>query len=359
MIQKEGNGGELMTTCLASCVECIWFFVDFPGITKKLHLKESLWLFCGGLGMRVWLPVFPRDNGNNRQHRHTFMAKRIMLSFHLKIYPLAISFEDAIIFGTENDTVLYMNDSSSHFALPFCTLKRTSQVYLHQILKQLIRQNLGYNAWEIAQSCATLPYFPHSLELLLHEVLEQEATSKDPIPDALLPSVIEFIQEFPVYLQTIVQCARKTEIALWPYLFATAGKPKDLFQQCMANRQLHTATNYLIILQNLESSTISKQYATLLLDAALEQKNWSLAHDLVRFLKAIDPNDTDSPRNSFVLGGGKFSNTAPQPVIPDAEDLSLILSHMTPRTPRNSFPGKNFKRMDSSKSNCSTFKYQV
>ena len=37
----------------------------------------------------------------------------------------------------------------------------------------------------------------------MHEVLEEEATSTEPIPDALLPSIVEFIQEFPVYHKTI------------------------------------------------------------------------------------------------------------------------------------------------------------
>lgn len=79
--------------------------------------------------------------------------------------------------------------------------------------------------------------------------MEEEATSKEPIPDAQLPSVIEFIQEFPVYLKTVVQCARKTEIALWPYLFSAAGKPKNLFQECLSKGLLETASSYLIILQ--------------------------------------------------------------------------------------------------------------
>ncbi|XP_076267797.1 guanine nucleotide exchange factor subunit Rich isoform X2 [Rhynchophorus ferrugineus] len=325
LVQREMRNGEkfacLMPTVLASCVENVWV----PAITHqdKVHLTEALWLFCGSHGMRVWLPLYPRDGDKP----HSFMSKRIMLPFHLRIYPLAILFEDAIILGAENDTVLYTTDLNSPFSLPFCVLQRTSQVYLHQILRQLIRRNLGFHAWEIAKSCMSLPYFPHSLELLLHEVLEEEATSKEPIPDAQLPSVIEFIMEFPVYLQTVVQCARKTEIALWPYLFSAAGKPKDLFQECMAKGHLDTAASYLIILQNLETSSVSRQYATLLLNTALDQSKWELAKDLVRFLRAIDPNDVESPRNSFILPSKLNSKQTP-PVSPNAEDISVILGNV-------------------------------
>lgn len=338
MIQREktSTACQFSTTCLASCVECIWFFIHLPEFSKNAHLQESLWFYCGGQGMRVWLPVFPRYDQDRCSHKHSYMAKRIMLSFNLRIYPLAISFEDAIIFGVENDTTLFLTDQKSHFSLPFSQLKRTSQLYLHHILKQLIKRNLGYNAWEIARDCSTLPYFPHSLELLLHEVLEQEATCKDPIPDALLPSVIEFIKEFPCYLQTIVQCARKTEIALWPYLFNEAGKPKDLFQQCMDKNQLYAATNYLIILQNFESSSISKQCALVLLDAALKQKNWNLSHDLVRFQLIIDSNEMDSPKTLLsVCNNANKTQLLHQ--LTDVVEFNLALSHLASRASSNTY----------------------
>uniref|UniRef100_A0A023F237 Protein RIC1 homolog n=1 Tax=Triatoma infestans TaxID=30076 RepID=A0A023F237_TRIIF len=318
--QDDGNQGEVIQhpTVLASCVENVWSPAKF--CKCKPHLTEALWLYCGSHGMRVWLPLFPRHGDN----AHTFMSKRIMLHFNLNIYPLAILFEDAILIGAENDTVLYTSDANSPFSLPFCVLERTSQVYLHHILRQLIRRNLGFHAWEIARCCTSLPYFPHSLELLLHEVLEEEATSKEPLPDAQLPSVIEFIQEFPVYLDTVVQCARKTEIALWPYLFSVAGKPTVLFQKCLADNLLDTAASYLIILQNLESSAVSKQYATMLLDSTLNNSKWELSKELVRFLKAIDPNDVECMRAPLLVSSNCRIPQTP-PVNGNEEDLSLVL----------------------------------
>ena len=71
---------------------------------------------------RVWLPVFPREG----DHGHTFMSKRIMLHFPLeKFYPLAILFEDAIILGAENDTILFNASNISTTHLPYCVLERS------------------------------------------------------------------------------------------------------------------------------------------------------------------------------------------------------------------------------------------
>lgn len=128
------------STCLASCVECLWV-----SNSQKTHLKESLWLYCGGYGMRVWLPVFPRDADSGYGSRHTFMSKRIMLSFALKLYPLAILFEDAIILGVENDTVVFTSDSSSHFSLPFCILERAVSYYSNSNISDCRIHFIGFN----------------------------------------------------------------------------------------------------------------------------------------------------------------------------------------------------------------------
>lgn len=327
MVPKVDNSttslNSLMASCLASCVETFWI-----SNTRAEGEMNCFWLFSGIHGMRVWLPILPPVNPElcDTSHLHTFMSKRIMLTFPFKLYPLVILFDNVIALGVENETTLYANESSSHFVLPFSQLERKSLVYLHKILRQLIKRNLGYNAWAIAQSCRGLPYFPHSLELLLHEVLEEEATSKEPIPDALLPRVLDFIREFPIYLQTIVQCARKTEIALWPYLFSIAGEPKDLFQQCLQSENLVTAASYLIILQNLEPTVISKKYAILLLEVSLQHRSWELAKDLIRFLNAIDPAEIDSPRTSMVVSMKIVPQTPNQAQVtqnPDAFNLVL------------------------------------
>ncbi|XP_060791555.1 guanine nucleotide exchange factor subunit RIC1 [Neoarius graeffei] len=313
---------------LAQCVESVW--ASSHSGSKKRHLVEALWLSCGESGMKVWLPLFPRRE--NRKP-HSFLSRRIMLSFLLDIYPLAVLSEDALVLGAANDTLLYDssffskdglggNSSSlegtggdastkeslsrrpSTFSLsreppesffPFCLVERTSQIYLHHLLRQLLVRNLGEQALLLAQSCSSLPYFSHVLELMVHVVLEEEATSREPIPDPLLPTVAKFLAEFPLFLRTIVHCARKTEFNLWNYLFAAVGNPKDLFEECIMARDLDTAASYLIILQNMEAPAVSRQHATLLFNTALEQGKWDLCRHMIRFLKAIGSGESETP----------------------------------------------------------------
>lgn len=315
---------------LASGVENVWANPSPHRDKKKLHLTDTLWLGCGHAGMRTWLPLFPRS-------QEILGSKRIMLVFKSNIYPLAVLFDEAIVLGGSNDTVLYngldirggLSGTSQADALekasggpevvnpgglvsnpkilpdavpapalstdwPYAVVRRTCDIYLHQILRQLLRSNLGFHALQLAKSCIQLPYFAHVLELMLHEVLEEEATASEPIPDPLLPTIAKFIGEFPEYLQTIAHCARKTEIALWQYLFSSVGSPRDLFEECLLTGKLHTAASYLIILQTLETLSVAKSDAARLLDRALETGHWTIAADLVRFLKMIreTPNDT-------------------------------------------------------------------
>uniref|UniRef100_A0A6Q2YDY7 Protein RIC1 homolog n=1 Tax=Esox lucius TaxID=8010 RepID=A0A6Q2YDY7_ESOLU len=277
---------------LAQCVENVW--TTCRSNRKKRHLLEALWLSCGEAGMKVWLPLFPRDH----RKPHSFLSRRIMLPFHINIYPLAVLFEDALVLGASNETVLYdglQGREPLEVAFPYCTVERTSQIYLHHILRQLLVRNLGEQALLLAQSCAALPYFPHVMELMVHVVLEEEATSREPIPDPLLPTVAKFITEFPLFLQTIVHCARKTEYALWNYLFAAVGNPKDLFEECLMAQDLDTAASYLIILQNMEVPAVSRQHATLLFNTALEQGKWDLCRHMIRFLKAIGSGEMETP----------------------------------------------------------------
>lgn len=177
------------------------------------------------------------------------------------------------------------------------------------------------HAWEIANSCSSLPYFPHSLELLLHGVLEEEASPSQAIPDPLLPRVIQFIREFPVFLEIVVHCARKTELALWPHLFQIVGNPKDLFQECIDSDKLSIAASYIIVLHNLEQKSISKQYATTLLNKATEKGEHSLVQDLVRFLNAIEPSELSTTTNSIA------SKVNMNPISSSIHTSKYLLSH--------------------------------
>jgi hypothetical protein len=143
-------------------------------------------------------------------------------------------------------------------------------------------------AAHVAYCYSDLDYFSHALEVLLHDVLDDDELGQAHGPSAgLLPRVVRFLQRFPNYLEVIVQCARKTEYALWEYLFGIVGDAKALFEQCLELQQLRTATSYLLILQTLEPASVSSKYAVELLERSFESEDYELCKELVRFLSSI------------------------------------------------------------------------
>ncbi|KAH7723507.1 Protein R06F6.8 a [Aphelenchoides avenae] len=278
---------------IASNVERVWMHSSHRNIP---HLKKALWINAGFRKMKVWLPLSHANTSDSSlSSKRTFISKRIMLPVELNFCPLAID-EDCLACGAQCLANSSGADRSTTEAGPIPSvavhsLSRTSEVFVHRLLKQLLKRNLGSHALEIAAACRQLPYFSHILELLLHDVLDEEATSSEPIPDPLLPSVVAFIHEFPEYLQTIVHCARKTELAFWNLLFSVSHHPRELFKMCLEAGELDTAISCLIVLQSMENAAASAQYAATLLDEALTKRRWKVARDIVRFLRSIDRTD--------------------------------------------------------------------
>jgi RAB6A-GEF complex partner protein 1 len=110
---------------------------------------------------------------------------------------------------------------------------------LHHILRFHLEAGQVEEAVSFASHYQHLVFFAHALEILLHTVVESEATSGDVTTDAeesILPSVIEFLDYFDVALDVVVGCARKTEMTRWRRLFNIVGDPKTLFEVRRSNR---------------------------------------------------------------------------------------------------------------------------
>nr|CAH8870514.1 unnamed protein product [Trichobilharzia regenti] len=296
------------------------------------YTSDSLWFYSGASGFSVWLALPPITSSSSHINSvvsddtyvnsvtsenpstHTYNFRRIMLSVKLNsdFYPLSIFFPENLLVGITNDfhrcwNVLKINAKedkpSDIFTLfPYGVFFVEIQITLHQIIQQLLKKNLGAHAFQMSLVYQNLEYFPRTLELLLHEVLEVEAASKIPTPDPLLPQVVALIQQFPNFLEILAHCSRKTDVSWWPHLFTTIGrKPRDLFELCLENHQLETAASYLIILQTSEAVSVSWECALNLFRASLQLLKWNLIRDILRFLCSIGCNELNSINNDRVI----------------------------------------------------------
>jgi hypothetical protein len=137
-----------------------------------------------------------------------------------------------------------------------------------------------------------LEYFPHALEILLHQVLDDEVDSSPSPEAAVLPRVLSLLSSFQEYLDIVLQCTRKTEVRQWRTLFAYLPPAQELFEESLQRGSLKTAGGYLIILHTLEELESVSEQSVRVLSRAVQEEDWELCKELARFLAAMDESGT-------------------------------------------------------------------
>jgi hypothetical protein len=93
------------------------------------------------------------------------------------------------------------------------------------MLEWFLRNRESTSALRIAKACEDLPYFAHSLEILLRKTTEALSTNAD-----FAESVISLLDRFEIGLDVAAAYTRKTEVEHWDHLFSLIGDPKELFE---------------------------------------------------------------------------------------------------------------------------------
>ncbi|CAH1760958.1 9346_t:CDS:10 [Entrophospora sp. SA101] len=263
---KKSNEGEVQYDLhiLADKIEFYWMSTKGIG-----SLKNSLWA-CDGQGIRIWMNIWSNEESARDWHNDVLMSATVLL-------------DKGIIVGVQQQMSIRLSLDYTVFKL-----MTNTHLFLQHILRYMLTKELEEESIAFATSYQRLVYFGHALEMLLHQVLEDEAEHPNETAQAVLPRVVKFINTFPHSLDAIVACARKTEVALWSYLFSIVGSPKDLYEKCMSTGLLKTATSYLLVIHTLEPTADSGKDTMRLLSKAMESDDYELCKELVRFLNSID-----------------------------------------------------------------------
>ncbi|WFD45086.1 WD40 repeat protein [Malassezia psittaci] len=305
--------------------------VYWTNLQDRGPLHDSLWCF-DGQSIAVW-PSVTSIVGGITQTPGAMLPQ--------DTYPASLLLAKGAIVGMECypvvrrtiDTALWQAESK---VTPF--LHTLLQVYLDR--KQLD------TAVEMANRWRSLIYFGHSLELLLHDVLEQEADARPPIAkeDQRLSLILQFLDHFEIALQIVAHVARKTEASRWPMLFAAAGEPHELLMSCVEEQDADTARQYLLVVYEMETREISIAMTAQVLAMLARNTDWDALREVLSFVRSLDED------------GERFhaSMQALQPMLPADSPLRLGTTEEPSRlqapkpalvsTPRR--PGSQPKRAD-------------
>lgn len=143
----------------------------------------------------------------------------------------------------------------------------------------------------VISHCFKSPYGSIALEVLCYSVLEDIFHGVCSVD--ILSLILQEMQAFIGYREILSKIARKVEPNRLPLLFPLAGEPHRLFHTCLQEKELQTASRYLLVLGSEGLSSDENgvdrlvQDAAVLLDLCLEENEFHLGHEILRVVERI------------------------------------------------------------------------
>ncbi|KAJ2382437.1 WD40 repeat protein, partial [Coemansia sp. RSA 2603] len=250
-------------------------------VTSGVHfgnMHSTVWWFDGRLlhAALVSLEDF-MDGGALRSDGGGARRLAVRPSF----YPVAIAAALGMAVGVDQDWTL--DDAACSPAL--AQLPVRAKLYLPSVLARMLADSSSgsHDALLYAACFEHLAFFAHAMEILLHEAVE------DAQP-AVLRRAVAMLGNFGAFPEIIVHCARKTEAASWPALFACLGGPESFFRRCVHAGRLGTATQCLIILHTLAPHA-AERGVLMLLARAVDRRAQTLCVEILRFVRMAAAED--------------------------------------------------------------------
>ncbi|PSK37424.1 RAB6A-GEF complex partner protein 1 [Elsinoe australis] len=250
-------------------------------------LSDSLWYFDGH-SMRVWPDVHDLISSTSSE---LGQATATSVSIPTDFYPLTPIINKGVLAGLEPD-IIQRRDVDFAFA----RASPRTHLFIPPLLQHYLSRFDSPAALHLSDSYRKLPYFPHALEVLLHNVLDEEVDAmhgysdddEGQQPESQLASLLPFLSSFPEYLDIVLGCARKTEIRSWQTLFRHLPPVSEMFEEALGDGKLKTAGGFLLVLHTFDEEAFNAGMMARLLGRAKEEGEWELCKELARFLVGVD-----------------------------------------------------------------------